>query len=66
MMRSNTDPDVFPSKVFQQRDELSGLGEVVSNERLTTIILDVLSKERYSTMKMQSTRHPDLGIEETF
>ena len=36
MMRSDIDPDVFLSEAFQLRDELSDLGEAVSDERLIT------------------------------
>ena len=40
-MRSDIDPDVFLSEVFQLLDELNDyLGETVTDERLTTIILD--------------------------
>ena len=44
-MRSDIYPDVFLSKVFQIRDELNDSGEVVSNERLATIILDTLPEK---------------------
>ena len=50
-MGSDIDPDVFLSDVFQLH-ELSYLGEVVSNERLTTNILDALPEERISTTKV--------------
>ena len=41
VMRSDVDPDVFLSEVFQLLDELNDhLGETVTDERLTTIILD--------------------------
>ena len=40
------------------------LGEIVTDERLTAIILDALSEEMYSTVKMQSVRDLDLGLEE--
>ena len=63
-MKSDIDPDVFLSEVFQLRDELSDLGKVVSNERLATIILDALPEEMYTTIKLQSIRDPDLGLEE--
>ena len=52
-MRSDTDPDVFLSEVFQFRDELNDLGEAVTDERLTKI---------YSTVKKQSIRDPVLGL----
>ena len=64
VMRSDIDPDVLLSKVFQLRDELDDLGETVIDERLTTIILDALPEEMYSTVKMQSVRYADLGFEE--
>ena len=60
MMSSNIDPDVFLSQVYQLRDEFVDLGEIVSNERLTTGILDALPEEMYSTVKMQSIRDLDL------
>ena len=64
MMRSHIDSDVFLSEVFQLREELSDLSEVISNERLTTIILDALPEERYSTVEVQLIRDPDVGLEE--
>ena len=63
-MSSDIDPDVFLSQVYQLRDEFGDLGEIVSNERLNTAILDALPEEMYSTVKMQSTRDLDLEIEE--
>ena len=63
MMKSDIDPDVFLSKGFQLRGELSNLGEIVSNERLITIILDEPLHDMYSTIKVQSIRDPDLGLE---
>ena len=44
MMRAAIDPDAFLSEVFKLRDELDDLDEVVSNERLTAIILEALPK----------------------
>ena len=63
-MRFDADPNVVLSEVFQLRNELSDLGEVVSNERLTTIILHALSKKKYATIKKQAIRDPDLCLEE--
>ena len=63
-MRSDVDPDVFRSEIFQLRDELDDLGETITDERLTTIILDALPEEMYSAVKMQSVREPDLGLQE--
>ena len=51
-MADDTNHDVFLSEVFHQRDELSDLGKVVSNEQLTTIILDALQEENCSTIKV--------------
>ena len=56
-MRFNIDHDVFLSEGFQLRDELSDSGEVVSNEYLTTIILDALPEGRYSKLKVQSIKY---------
>ena len=66
VIRSIIEPDVFLFDVFQIRDELNDLGEAVTDKRSTTIILDTLPKEmyRYSTVKMQSIRDPDLELEE--
>ena len=41
-MKTYTDPDVFMLEINQIRDKLSDLDEVVSIERLTSIILDAL------------------------
>ena len=62
VIRSDINPDVFLSEVFQLCDELSDLGEAVSDERLTTIILDALPEEIYFTNKMKSIRDPELGL----
>ena len=56
---------MFVSEVFQLRDELNDLEEAVSDERLTTIILDALPEKMYSTTKTQSIRDPELGLEKT-
>ena len=63
-MRSDIDPDVFLSEVFQLRDEISDLGEAISNECLTTIIKNVPPEEMYSIIRVQSIRNPDLGLEQ--
>ena len=59
IMRPDIDPDVFLSEVFQLCDELNDLSEALTYERLTTIILDTLPEDMYSTVKMQSIRDPD-------
>ena len=60
-MRSDIDPDVLSFGVFQLRGELNVLGEAVTDERLTTIILDALPDEMYSTVKTKSIRNPELA-----
>ena len=62
--RADTDADVFISACFQVRDEVSDLGEVVSNERLTAIILDALPTDKGENTKIQGIRGPDLCLEE--
>ena len=64
VMRSDVDPHVFLSEVFQLRGELSNLSEVASNERLTSIILDALPEEKYSPIKVQAMTGPGLGLGE--
>ena len=60
-MRFDIDLDGFLSEEFQLRDELSDLGETVSNERLTTVLSDALPDDIYSTIKVQS-RDRDLEV----
>ena len=59
-----TDPDVFLSEINQIRYERSVLDEAASTERLTTIILDALPAETYSTVKLEAIRDPDLSLEQ--
>ena len=63
-MKSDTDPDVFLSEINQIRDELGALNETTSTERLTTIILDALPVDMYSTVKLEAIRDPDLSLEQ--
>ena len=63
-MKPDTDLDIFLSETNQIRDELSVLDETASTERLTTIILDVLPAEVYSTVKLEAIRDPDLSLEQ--
>ena len=53
-MKPDTDPDVFLSEINQIRDGLRVLDETVSNERLTTIILDALRAEMYLTVNLEA------------
>ena len=64
VMKANTDPDVFMSEIYQLRDELRDLDEVVPAKRLTTIILDTLPAEKYSTIKYQAFRDFNFSFEE--
>ena len=63
MFEQQCDADMFLSKVFQLRDKLSDLGEIVFNGCSKTIILDALPDELYSTIKVQSIREPEFGLE---
>ena len=64
MIKPDTDPDIFLSKISQIRDELGVLDKTVSTERLTTVILDVLPTEMHSTVKLEAIRDPDLSLEQ--
>ena len=64
MMKPDTDPDVFLSEINQIRDEFGVLDDTVSTERLTTIVLDALPAEMYSTVKLEAIRDPDLSLEQ--
>ena len=63
VMKVDTDPVLFLSEIDQRRNELGDLDEVGSTKYLTTIILDALSAEKYSTIKLQAIRDPDLSLE---
>ena len=63
-MRADINPDVLLLEVFQLRDELSGLGDVVATKRLTTILRDALPAEKYLTIKVQAIRVLGLSIED--
>ena len=63
-MNADTDPDVCLSEIIRIRDELSDLDEVISTERSTTISLDALPAEMYSTIKLEAIRDPDLTLEQ--
>ena len=64
MKPDDTKPDLFLSEINQIRDELGVLDETVSTERLTTIILDALPAEMYSTVKLEAIRDPDMSLEQ--
>ena len=64
-MRADTNPGTFLSKIYQLRDELRDLGEVVFTERLTTIVLDAFPVGKYSKFEVQAIRGPDLSLEGT-
>ena len=57
------DPNEVLAKVYQLRDELSELDEVVPTERSTTVILYALPGEKYDVFKQQAIRDPELGPE---
>ena len=63
VMKPDSDSDILMSEINQIRDELGVFDETVSTERLTTIILDALPAEMYSTVKLEAVRDPDLSLE---
>ena len=63
-MKVDTDPDVLLSETKQLHNKFSDLDKVVSTERLTTIIFDVLLAENYSTIRLKSIKDPGLIIEQ--
>ena len=63
-MKADTDPVIFLSEINQLRNELSDWDKVVSTEHLTTIILDALPGEIYSTIKLEVKRDPDFSLEQ--
>ena len=63
-MKPDTDPDVFLSETNQICDELGALDKTISTERLTTIILDALPADMYSTVKLEAIRDPELSLEQ--
>ncbi|CAN0450095.1 unnamed protein product [Ascophyllum nodosum] len=64
-MKPDTDPVVFLSDINQICNELGALDETISTERMTTIILDALPGDMYSTVKLEAIRDPDLSLEQT-
>ena len=44
-MKANTDYDVFMSEIYQLRDQVNDLDEVVPTEHLATVIIDALPAE---------------------
>ncbi|CAM9451364.1 unnamed protein product [Sphacelaria rigidula] len=62
-MSPGQDPDFFQEKLFQLRDELVHIGEPISDERLTDIIVEGPTSE-YDQIKYSAERHPDFSIGE--
>ena len=60
MIRADTVSDVFLSEVYQLHDEVSDLGEVVSTEHLTTIVLDTLPAKEIFNNKSSSDQRSRL------
>ncbi|CAM9443992.1 unnamed protein product, partial [Sphacelaria rigidula] len=61
-MSPEQDPDSFLSKGYQLRDELDNVGKVISEERLTDIVIEDLTSE-YDLIKYNAERDPDLSIQ---
>ena len=62
-MKADIGPDVFMSEIYQLCDELSDLDEVVSTERVTTIIFGAMQAEKHPIIEIQVIRYPDLSLE---
>ena len=52
-MKTGSDLNVLVSKMYQLREEMSGFDKVVSNERLTSVVLDVLLAEIFRQYKFR-------------
>ena len=65
-MKADTECDVFLSEIYQLRPELSDLDEVVSTKCLTTMLLDALQVEKYSTIKNSATRYTENLVRRRF
>ena len=61
-MKPDIDPDVFLSEI--KREKLGVLDEIVSTERLTTIILNTFPADMHSTVKLEAIRDLDLSLEQ--
>ncbi|CAM9592631.1 unnamed protein product, partial [Sphacelaria rigidula] len=61
-MSPGQDPDTSLSKVYQLRDELDNVGEAISEERLTGIVIDGLTSE-YDLIKYNAERDPDISVQ---
>lgn len=54
-------PDVFLEQVYQLRDELVHMGEVISEERLTGMVIEGTIGD-YDQIKYNTERDPDFSI----
>lgn len=62
-MGKDQDPDIFVAEVYILRDELGHRGEMISEERLTDIVLEGLTDE-YDLIKFNLERYPDFIFDE--
>ncbi|CAM9523918.1 unnamed protein product, partial [Sphacelaria rigidula] len=60
-MSPGQDPDVFLTKIYELRDQLVYMGEPISDERLTDIVVEGLTDE-YDRIKYDAERDPDFSI----
>ncbi|CAM9355662.1 unnamed protein product, partial [Sphacelaria rigidula] len=60
-MSPGQDPDVFLTKIYELRDQLVYMGEPISDDRLTDIVVEGLTDE-YDRIKYDAERDPDFGI----
>ncbi|CAM9809971.1 unnamed protein product, partial [Sphacelaria rigidula] len=62
-MSPGQDADIFLARPFQLQDELMHIGEPISDERLTDIIVERVTSE-YDQIKYSAEHDPDFSIGE--
>ncbi|CAM9555616.1 unnamed protein product, partial [Sphacelaria rigidula] len=60
-MSPGQDPDVCLTKIYELRDQLVYMGEPISDDRLTDIVVEGLTDE-YDRIKYNAERNPDFSI----
>ncbi|CAM9968340.1 unnamed protein product, partial [Sphacelaria rigidula] len=60
-MSAGQDPDEVLTKIFELRDQLVYMGEPISDETLTDIVVEGLTDD-YDRVKYDAERGPDLSI----
>ncbi|CAN0059457.1 unnamed protein product, partial [Sphacelaria rigidula] len=60
-MSPGQDPDVFLTKIYELRDQLVYMGEPISDDRLTDIVVEGLTDD-HDRIKYDAERDPDFSI----